>query len=469
MKKWIFCLLLALVLGMVFAAPAQAAVRFPVMSSDFYVADEADVISLRTEGTIVLNNARLYEACDTQLVFVTVDTVGILSIEDYAYSLYNTWTIGGPSNRGVLVLMAIGDDDYWLTTGKGLEGYITAGDLDELARTYLEPYFARKDYDGGAKALFTALFDRCCDLFDVDMTVDEGLVDQWIESHSATAEPTATVKPSITVKPTATPRPVGAADSSGKKGGGFGTFLLIAAIAVILILLLRRRGSKQKTRRSARTVEVPTQDATYTQTRAGGSSDAAGRVISGLAGGLIGNALGRRSARQGSGYPQQPERPQRFTTPDPWRATPAPRQTTPTPRQTTPTGGGYSTRTNVPRTPSGSASSGNRSDLGSRNSMSGNRAGSWDSRGSGLRSSSGSSSRGSLGGSSGSSSSRSTLGGLRSSSGSSTRSSGSSARGTLGGLGSTFRSSSRSSFTGGFGKHSGGGGTTRGGGAGRRR
>ena len=68
------------------------------------------------------------------------------------------WGIGGSNGAGLLLVMAVQDDDYWLTPGKGLQDNITAGALGDLVDEYLEPYFADKDYDGGAKALFDALF-----------------------------------------------------------------------------------------------------------------------------------------------------------------------------------------------------------------------------------------------------------------------------------------------------------------------
>ena len=118
-----------------------------------------------TEGHIVFCNELLDDACGAQIVFVTVDTVGNESIDDYALALYNDWQIGDArKHNGVLVLLAIDDDDYYALTGTGLDLELSAGILKEYVDEYLEPDFADRDYDEGARKLFDALFERVADI-----------------------------------------------------------------------------------------------------------------------------------------------------------------------------------------------------------------------------------------------------------------------------------------------------------------
>ena len=175
----ILALLCALLL--LAAAPAWA-LDVVSYTGDFYVADYADVLSDEVEGHIVLNNDALYEKCGAQIVFVTVDSVKPADMEEYAYTLFNQWGIGSATkHNGILVLMAISDDDYWIMPGKGVQDYITAGDLDELIVTYLEPYFASRDYSGGARALFDQLFDRVSVAYGAGLSVDDGAYFTWLE------------------------------------------------------------------------------------------------------------------------------------------------------------------------------------------------------------------------------------------------------------------------------------------------
>ena len=79
--KRIFCLLCALMLAL---CPACALAASSVIepTEDFYVNDQANVLTEETEGLIVLNNDKLYAACGAQIVFVTVPTTGTASIEE---------------------------------------------------------------------------------------------------------------------------------------------------------------------------------------------------------------------------------------------------------------------------------------------------------------------------------------------------------------------------------------------------
>ena len=183
--KRLSAVLLALLLT---AASALAAPKVVQPTEDFYVNDSANVLSDEVEGLIVLNNDALYAACGAQIVFVTVPTTGTASIEDYAYTLFNSWGIGSSDkNNGILLLMAIDDDDYWITQGKGLQDYITSGDLDDMLYNDLEPDFAAKDYSAGAEKLFTALFEAVVRVYDLNLTLDTTLYEDYraVRSESA--------------------------------------------------------------------------------------------------------------------------------------------------------------------------------------------------------------------------------------------------------------------------------------------
>ena len=138
-------------------------------TEDFYVLDQANVLSDQTERYIIENNEVLFNGTGAELVFVTLDFTGATDIADYAYALFKQWGIGSQkNNNGVLVLMSIGAEDYYLLSGDGLEGKLDAGELDELAYTYLEPDFAKEDYDAGAQKLFEALYARVAPLYGMD-------------------------------------------------------------------------------------------------------------------------------------------------------------------------------------------------------------------------------------------------------------------------------------------------------------
>ncbi|MEG1193646.1 MAG: TPM domain-containing protein [Clostridia bacterium] len=167
MKKILACALLLLMLG----SPALA---FNVVKPDaqFYVLDDANVLSAETEQHIIDNNVRLEKACGAQIVFVAIETTGSASREDYAYKLFNDWGIGAKDkNNGVLILLATQDDDGYFLQGSGLERNLSSGDLADLVDQYLMPYFNRQDYDTGSRALFDALFDKVSSIYNTGLSV----------------------------------------------------------------------------------------------------------------------------------------------------------------------------------------------------------------------------------------------------------------------------------------------------------
>lgn len=222
--KRLSAVLLALLLTI---ASALAAPQVVQPTEDFYVNDSANVLSDEVEGLIVLNNDALYAACGAQIVFVTVPTTGTASIEDYAYTLFNSWGIGSSDkNNGLLLLMAIDDDDYWLVQGKGIQDYITSGDLDDMLYNDLEPDFAAKDYSAGAEKLFTALFDAVVRVYGLNLTLDTTLYEDYRAVRSESA-----------YTPSAAPRN----DDSGDAAIVLWVVVIVLVIALITIVNSFRR------------------------------------------------------------------------------------------------------------------------------------------------------------------------------------------------------------------------------------
>lgn len=127
-------------------------------TEQFYVADYADVLETDTESHIVQVNDQLYSACGAQICVVAVDFIGSAEIEDYAMTLANEWGIGSAEkDNGLLLLLVTGAQDYYATQGRGLESYLSSGQLSDILYEYLEPDFATGDYDAGVRKVFDRL------------------------------------------------------------------------------------------------------------------------------------------------------------------------------------------------------------------------------------------------------------------------------------------------------------------------
>lgn len=146
---------LALLLALALALPALAA--YPERPENQYVLDEAGVLSTATEQTIVQENQELFQETGAQIVVVAVDFLDGVEIDDYAYSLFNLWGIGSQErNNGLLLLLAIGEDNYYAMAGYGIEDYFDGAKLQDMLNEYLEPDFAARDYDAGVEKFFQA-------------------------------------------------------------------------------------------------------------------------------------------------------------------------------------------------------------------------------------------------------------------------------------------------------------------------
>ena len=151
--------MLTVVLILIFGC-GSAFASIPDAPDPFYAADFANVLDKETEDYIIEKNGTLENFCGAQIVVVTTDFLDGMDIEDYAYKLFNDWKIGDKDkNNGVLLLLAIGEENYWCMQGKGLENVLTSGDIDDILYYNLEDDFAAEDYSAGAVKTFDALYD----------------------------------------------------------------------------------------------------------------------------------------------------------------------------------------------------------------------------------------------------------------------------------------------------------------------
>ena len=234
-----------LVLAFSFFGAASAFGGVVSPSSSFYVTDAAGVIAPDTEEYIVQKNAELEQLCGGQIVVVAVDFLDGLNIEDYAYKIFADWNIGDEDkDNGILLLLAIGEENYWCMQGKGLENQLTSGIIDDILWDYLEPDFAAGDYDSGVRSVFDALYSEVCSIYGVG-TSGSSQTGGYSDGS------------------------VGAAEDASGGMGFFGMLLVCFLILVVLMLVLyiftratrnRQRQAYEEMRRNPQPYEDPMRD-----------------------------------------------------------------------------------------------------------------------------------------------------------------------------------------------------------------
>lgn len=165
MRKSRLAYLFMFIIALFIAPLSVQAYTIPEPSDDLYVSDFANVIDSDVEQDIIDTNMRLEEMNGVQIAVVTVDFLDGADIEDYAYELFNQWGIGSAeSNNGVLLLLAIGEDNYYCLAGTGLNNVLSSGRIKLLLNEYLEPDFASGDYSAGVSKTFNAIYNIVSEL-----------------------------------------------------------------------------------------------------------------------------------------------------------------------------------------------------------------------------------------------------------------------------------------------------------------
>ncbi|MDR1117278.1 MAG: TPM domain-containing protein [Oscillospiraceae bacterium] len=155
-NKKIFILVMVIALSL--TVPAFAALPQP--TDPVYVNDFAGVIENTAKQSMIAAGDALYRSGGPQVVLVTVDFTDGTPLEDYTHQLFNEWGVGSAEkNDGLLIVMSIGDEDFFATEGSGLELVLTSGRIGSILDEYMEPDFAAKDYSAAASKAYSAFIE----------------------------------------------------------------------------------------------------------------------------------------------------------------------------------------------------------------------------------------------------------------------------------------------------------------------
>lgn len=169
-RRRVAALLCAACLALLTALPVFAAA--PVVEDDKAVMDHANILSAATETAITNLSVALQESCGAQIGVYTVDYIGNTTMEAYCYSVASAWGLGSDNkDNGVVLLLATGEDDYYMTRGTGLERQLDVQTISDLLYEELEPYWVTADYDGGALNTVKAVTKRLCSIYGLSMEI----------------------------------------------------------------------------------------------------------------------------------------------------------------------------------------------------------------------------------------------------------------------------------------------------------
>ena len=140
MFRLLYLLALSLFFLMPIAPSSAQAVKDLPRPID-YVSDDAHVLSAEAIAHMDAICGALEREAHAQMAVVTVNNTAGEPIADYAVQLEDAWKVGAKgTDRGLILLVSIGDRKWFISTGYGLEGVITdekAGIVGRQMEQYL--------------------------------------------------------------------------------------------------------------------------------------------------------------------------------------------------------------------------------------------------------------------------------------------------------------------------------------------
>lgn len=184
-KRQIFCIAFFVLLYLFSYTNITNAVSVISPTADFYVNDNAGVLSTTTKQYIINTNVELQRKTGAQIVVVTVKSLNGVSIEEYANQLFNSWGIGDSTkNNGLLLLCSYKDRQFRVEVGYGLEGKLPDGKTGRMQDEYIIPYLREDEFDQGIKNGYSAFLKEVADEYNVTITGSENAVRIGISKQS---------------------------------------------------------------------------------------------------------------------------------------------------------------------------------------------------------------------------------------------------------------------------------------------
>jgi uncharacterized protein len=157
MRRLLF--ITALLLACAPALLAQSDKDFPPRPNPPRLVNDLAGVMSADEQALLEQKAEAFEdSTSNEVTIVTVRSIGLYDIADYATRLGNRWGIGKASkNNGVLILAAINDHRVNISVGKGLEGALTDLVSGRIIRNEMAPAFREGNYYLGFNRAFDAV------------------------------------------------------------------------------------------------------------------------------------------------------------------------------------------------------------------------------------------------------------------------------------------------------------------------
>ena len=148
--------IVAIILALFTFSPAAFALDVPALRG--HVNDYAAMLSPGAAQELEASLTAFEGSDSTQIVVLTVPTLGGENLEEYSIKVADAWRIGQQKvDNGVILLIAKQERKIRIEVGRGLEGKLTDLVSGRIIRGEIAPRFKAGDIDGGIKAGVAAI------------------------------------------------------------------------------------------------------------------------------------------------------------------------------------------------------------------------------------------------------------------------------------------------------------------------
>ena len=126
-----------------------------------YVCDPEDLMSPADRDTADVYLRRLETQCGIQSVFVVVNRVKDGDCFRMAQDIGNRYGVGDKkTRRGLVIVIAVEDHQYFIAPGKGLEGDLTDVECDDIAQACIVRNMKNDDLDAAVLSTVKAVYSK---------------------------------------------------------------------------------------------------------------------------------------------------------------------------------------------------------------------------------------------------------------------------------------------------------------------
>lgn len=163
-----------------------SSIEFPKLEQPVFVQDHAGIITDQDKDEIAKKGQKLQDGTDSDILVMTMKSIGQTPKEDYAYEAGRHYKVGDQKHsRGVVILVNLDNDNEYnnkgiqVAVGRGLEGILNDAKVGELIDENFMPYAkkasnannkeeAKAYYSEGIKKLYNAIWNDVAKAYGYD-------------------------------------------------------------------------------------------------------------------------------------------------------------------------------------------------------------------------------------------------------------------------------------------------------------